>query len=422
MCCCLLFLAADGFGQTLQWETVDDLSGGTDLARAITLSQKSVIVIGNSAGPEDVNDFVIHALRRRDGAAQWTDRVPSDTGISTGLQITSARGRVFAAGYAVDESGQGSDIVIRAYNAATGTLLWNNVWDVGRDDFPHAIAAGPAAVVAVGIGGGSTTRRLSFVVRVYDPSSGAVLWEDRVEKPGTDASASTVAVTNNRVFVAGNTVDGGQSDGLLRVYNAASGALEWELTQRSLFPSALKVVGRRLFMAGSFFDHSYLGAFDTRSGAVLWEDSGTEARGYVRDIAIEGDRIVAVGGGSSGLRVHSYDVVSGLLDWADRTSVLPGFQEFGTSVATNGRAVYVAGASAQDFGYAEIMVRAYDAKTGMLLWDDRSHRSGRPTTAVDVALGKKRLFVAGYAAGQGLDFVVRAYDIRQDGERDVQED
>jgi hypothetical protein len=132
-------------------------------------------------------------------------------------------------------------------------------------------------------------------------------------------------------------------------------------------------------MAGSYFDRSYLGAFGTRNGAVLWEDSGTEAGGSVRDIAIEGDRLVAVGGASSGLRVQSYNVVSGLLEWAARTSVLRGFLEFGTSVATNGRAVYVAGASVQDFEYAEIMVRAYDAATGMLLWDDRPiGPAGRP--------------------------------------------
>src|SRR4051812_6600873 len=104
---------SDVFGQTLLWETVEDLSGGTDMARAITLSKKSVVVIGNSANSaEDVNDFVVHALQRKDGATQWTDRVADRSGISTQLAIASAQGRIFAAGYAAkpDLPGQGSDI------------------------------------------------------------------------------------------------------------------------------------------------------------------------------------------------------------------------------------------------------------------------------------------------------------------------
>jgi outer membrane protein assembly factor BamB len=256
-------------------------------------------------------------------------------------------------------------------------------------------------------------------VRAYDPSSGAVLWEDRLERPDTDVSASSVAVTANRIFVSGSTSAGSQSVGILRVYNAATGALEWEQTRGAALFAEVKVVGRRLFLAGSYFDRSYLGVFDTQTGATLWEDSGTEPGGIVRSIAIEGDHVVAVGGAligaSSGLRVQSYNLASGQLDWVDHTSLPPGFFEFGGSVATNGRVVYVAGAYGQDIEFQEIMVRAYDATTGRLLWDDRSHRSGRPTGASGIALGPNRLFVAGFAWSPTLDFVVRAYDIRHDG-------
>jgi hypothetical protein len=423
ICCCVLFIASDVFGQTLLWETVEDLSGGTDMARAITLSKKSVVVIGNSANSaEDVNDFVVQALQRKDGATRWTDRVPDRSGVSTQLPIASAQGRTFAAGYAAKPGlpGQGSDIVIRAYDSTAGTLLWNSVWDIGRDDFPHAIAAGPAAVVVVGVGGNSQTRPLSFIVRAYSPTSGAVLWEDRVERPGNDARASKVVITKNRVFVAGTIAAAGRSDGVLRVYNAASGAIDWEWTRPAMNPAALQVAGGRLFMAGSSSDHSYLGVFDTKSGGLLWENEGTARGGYFSDIAINGNRIVAIDAVGSGLRVHSYDVMSGMLQWEQQQVVPPGVFERGATVATNGTAVYVAGASVLDFEYSEMMVRAYDAATGEFLWDDRSHRSGRPTTAVGIALGKKRLFVAGYAQGVGTDFVIRAYDIRNDGAEELQ--
>ena len=72
-----------------------------------------------------------------------------------------------------------------------------------------------------------------------------------------------------------------------------------------------------------------------------------------------------------------------------------------------------AGLAGQDFGNSEFLVRAYDAHDGTLLWDDRSHPSSQ-TVAVDLQLGKFRLFVAGYAfdSATGLDFLIRGYDIR----------
>jgi hypothetical protein len=112
--------------------------------------------------------------------------------------------------------------------------------------------------------------------------------------------------------------------------------------------------------------------------------------------------------------VRAYDVRNGTMEWQDQTLVAPGFGDLATAVALNDRAVYVVGSSGQDFGYSEMVVRSYSAEDGTLLWDDRSHRSitGFPTTAVDVALGRNRLFVAGYSLD---DFVIRAYGIWNDG-------
>src|SRR5205085_11385473 len=99
-----------------------------------------------------------------------------------------------------------ADIVVNAYDAADGTLLWTDTWDAGRDDTPQAIAAGPSAVIVVGYGGNSPGHLLAFLVRAYDPETGAILWEDRVERSGLDVAARTVTMANNRVIVAGTTV------------------------------------------------------------------------------------------------------------------------------------------------------------------------------------------------------------------------
>jgi len=413
---CLWFCSADAFGQNLLWEVVEDLSGGTDLARAITLSKKSVVVIGNASNSADqANDFVIQSLRRANGAVRWTDRVPEVPGVLTALQITSAQGRVFASGYAPGAVPGSTDIVIRGYDALTGTLLWNRIWDTGRDDQPQAIVAGTAAVVVVGYGGNSPARNaVNFIVRAYDPVSGRVLWDDRLERPDLESAAWTVAITKNRVFVAGTTMMSTTSNLLVRAYNASSGALVWEMTRPSTSPVTIKAVGGRVFLAGSSSDHNYVGAFDAKSGVMLWEDAALD-RGIFLDLAVDSNRVAVAGASNSALLVRAYDVGSGVMEWEAQTAVAPGFREFGATIVMNERAVYVGGTSGRDFVYSEMLVRSYDSATGTLLWDDRSHRSGSSATAVDMALGKNRLFVAGQASGVGIDFVMRAYDVRTDG-------
>jgi len=419
-CCflCLLSFSATVFGQPLLWEVIEDFSGGVDVTRALTLSKKSAVFIGNASNPADeVNDFVIQSLRRTNGSVRWTDRVRSFPGLLAPLQIASSQGRVFAAGYVPGPTASSTDIVVRAYEALTGTLLWNTVWDAGRDDQPQAIVAGPSAVVVVGYGGNTPGRAVNFIVRAYDPTSGAILWEDRVERSDLGTAAWTVAITRNRVFVAGTTslLSAGQ-DLLVRAYHASSGELVWETTRPFTSPTAIKASAGRVFLAGSSSSRSYVGAFDAKSGALLWEDDVTEP-GIVRDIAVHGNRVVAAGSSGAALLVRAYDIATGFIEWQDQTFGPPDSSDFATAVTLNDRAVYVVGGGVQGFNQTEMFVRGYDAVTGTLLWDDRSHRSTRPTTAVDVALGKNRLFVAGYALGVGTssDFVIRAYDVRHDG-------
>jgi hypothetical protein len=146
----------------------------------------------------------------------------------------------------------------------------------------------------------------------------------------------------------------------------------------------------------------------------LWEDT-TPAPGVVFDIAVKGLRIAAAVVSGSGFIVRAYNVNSGSMEWQDRPTIAPGFRQTILAVELNDDALYAAGRSGPDFGNSEFMVRAYDARSGALLWDDRSHPSTN-TAAVDLALGKFRLFVAGYTTDSSTDsdFLIRAYDIRFD--------
>jgi outer membrane protein assembly factor BamB len=413
---CLLFfllLSAGAFAQAhLLWEVQEDFKGGIDLARAVTLSKKTTVVVGTADAPGGELDFVIQALRRATGTVQWTDQVSSCCG-STSVHIASLRDKIFAAGYTAGAQVSSTDMVVRAYHAPSGTLLWENIWDAGQDDLPNAIEASETAVVVVGSGGNGP--QLDFLVRAFDPVSGAVLWEDQVDRPDFDSVAWAVATDWNRVFVAGttsSTSDPSQRDLLLRSYIARSGELSWEVTRPSTFPSKLKVLSGRVFLAGSSSTPTYVGAYAAKSGVLLWEDNAL-VPGFFSDMAVKGRRLVVAGSSGRGLLVRAYDVRNGTMEWEDQPPVLPGFGEFAAAVDLNSEAVYIAGSSGKNFEYSEAMVRAYDAGGGSLLWDARSHRS-LMSAAVDVALGRNRLFVAGYTTtGTSTNFLIQAYDVRQ---------
>ena len=410
----VLCLSTAARAQQLIWETVVDPSGGYDLIRAITLTRHAVVVVGNASNSaEGIDDFVVQSLRRANGAVRWTDHVPEAPSILTGVQVASAQGRLFASGYSSGAPAE-TDIVVRGYEAATGRLLWNSVWDTGRDDTPQAIAANAAVVVVVGYGADATPgHAVNFIVRAYDASNGTVLWEDHVDRPDLESEAWTVAITGNRVYVAGNTVLGDRRDLLVRAYNASSGTLAWEMTRASTSPTSVKAAGGRVFVAGVSSTHSYIGAFDAKRGGLLWEDEGTDSSGNFRDLAVQGQRIAAVGFSQSTVLLRAYDVESGILEWDARQAAPDHVKGSGMTVALNDRAVYIGG-QVGSFFVSNLFVRGFDAEHGTLLWEDFSTNTTGSANAVDMVLGKNRLFVAAQVVNATQDFSIRAYDIRLD--------
>jgi outer membrane protein assembly factor BamB len=176
VCClyCLLFLSVTASAQgPLLWESHDEVNGGG--ARRVTLTNHMAAVVGSVGTPGGGLDFVIQALRRSTGVVQWRDRVESCCGDVASF-VTSVDNTIFAAGY-VPGLGLGStDIVVRAYDAPTGTLLWENIWDAGQDDLPQGIAASRTAVVVVGNGGNIPGHSLDYLVRAFFPVKGGLIW------------------------------------------------------------------------------------------------------------------------------------------------------------------------------------------------------------------------------------------------------
>ena len=421
LACCVVCLPLNAFAQgPLLWELQEDIDGGVDLARAITLSGRAAVVVGNGGVPlegTDESDLVIQALSRTTGAVRWSDQTFLSIGSVEKLFTTSRKNRAYVVGTLREPNDLRNALLVRGYSVPTGELLWQNVWHAspGVDrDHPTGIFAGPTAVIVVGYSENATGDGLAAVVRAYDPVSGAVLWEDRAGSTGVDVIGLTITANRNRVFIAGTTSPSSNPslrDLFVRAYDAGSGQLLWEISRQSVTPTKIALASGRLLVAGSAGLSTYLAVFST-TGPLLWEDMAPTT-GFVADVAVSGSRIaVAINAGPQ-FAIRAYDLSSGILQWEDRSALRSGFHDQVLAVELNNDAVFAAGNSGEDFGNSEFLVRAYDARSGTLLWDDRSHSSPR-TTAFDLALGKSRLFVAGYTTTSATDsdFLIRAYAAR----------
>jgi putative pyrroloquinoline-quinone binding quinoprotein len=415
LCLCSLPLDADAQGPLL-WEVQEDIHGGTDIARAITLSGNVAVVVGNGGEPlegTDESDFVIQALSRATGTLRWSDRTFLSIGVVQQIFVTSRDHRAYAVGTLYESDGR-SAFLVRAYDVPSGTLLWENVWHAspGIDtDHPQGIIATPTQVVVVGYGANATNNGLALLVRAYDPSTGTVLWEDRRSQSGADVVGWAVAANAGRVFVVGTTSGTGGPGLLVRAYDASSGHVAWETIRQNVTPTEMLVAAGRLLVAGSAANNTYLVALSAKTGSLLWEDP-TPIVGAFVDIAVDGPRLVGAVVSGVGFAVRTYNVVTGDLEWQDRPTVPLGFHATVLAVGVNSNGVYAAGSSGRIFSDSEFMVRAYDARNGTLLWDDRSHLSP-DSRATDLVLDNSRLFVAGYTveASTESDFLLRAYDV-----------
>lgn len=414
---CLMLVPIQLYAQgPLLWEVQQDIDGGLDFTRAITFSGKSAVVVGNAGVPVEgsfESDFFIEALSRT-GAVRWSDQTFLSNCCVSPLFLTTKQKRAYAVGSLSDGDPLGA-FLVRAYDVPSGRLLWQNAWrgEQGLVNWnPTGIAASPTHVVAIGYADNATRDGLAAVVRAFDSLTGAILWEDRVGATGVDIIPWAIAVNQNRVFVAGSSAAvgiGADRDLFVRAYDAVSGDVAWETGRQGVSVTTIRLDSGRLLIGGSAGSNTYLAAISTKNGAFFWQDA-TPMPGFVIDIAANGPRIAAaIVGRESAVRV--YDLTTGNVKWEDRPTIPPGFRESFLTVGLNQNAVYVAGSVGQDFGIGEFLVRAYDASTGLLLWDDRSHPSTATTTAVDLAVNNNRLFVAGTT---NSDLLIRAYDARMD--------
>ena len=339
---------------------------------------------------------------------------------------------------------RGYDWLVRAYDPATGALLWEDLTDyAGGDDFSR----GPAIATdkdLLFLGGFATNLQgdSDVVVRAYDASSGAIVWQDQVDYGGPlgDAVTSLSAKAGRFLFVAGLAATA-VTDGLfVRAYDARTGELLWQRSTTDTAPElflfgggAITVHANRVFVGASLGAGlpaiGFVQSFDVRTGALLWEDQIHKGGNFdiVQELDAHGGRLFVVGfGGTSCLDgasppsncdvfVRSYAAATGTLLW-EREFDYSGVDDVAFGIKAGPANVYFttsAGPLEFPVGGDPMgiwRVQALKASTGTLSWEHVGDTAFE--RALDLVLHRGQLFAVGRSTTTEFccHFVVRASD------------
>ena len=373
--------------------------------------------------------FVVGVVQAVGGELIWTDELHIAGGSSSVMVVAVDGGRVFAAGFASPNNG---DLLVRAYDGKTGALLWQDQYDrANQPDNALAIAAAMGKVFVAGLAA-DASGEADFLVRAYDGKTGALLWQDQYDAAGGWDVAASIVVHGGRVFAAGQAMmPGGNSDFLVRAYDAKSGQLLWhdrvdKAGGSNAFDiaNAITVEGSRVFAVGYVTNAAgnydfYVRGYDAKSGAVLWEnqrDKGGSGGDRGLTITAANGRIFAAGDtsdslGNTDILVRTFNAESGLLIWETYYDHA-GFFDWAISIVEYGGRVFVAG-QVREFAFVpDFFVQAYDAATGEILWQDQHDIAGSTDDARAITAAGGFVFAAGggWNAAGNTDFLVRAYD------------
>lgn len=155
-------------------------------------------------------------------------------------------------------------------------------------------------------------------------------------------------------------------------------------------------------------------------GTLLWfEVSGAPAlEDAWNDVATAGKVVVAVGGSSPGAddldySVAGFDAKTGLRRWSEMYDE-SGSEDVARAVATRGKTAVTVGWLTSGDTDLDAHIRAYDTRSGRVLFTDTYDHEGFEDRALAVAILGKLAFAAIRSTVEGGDFrvVVRAYDLK----------
>jgi hypothetical protein len=357
----------------------------------------------------------------------WEDVFNLAAGGNIATCITFRRNRIFVGGLGNQSNDQAAGVV-RTYNAKTGQLRWDDVFDPGGGNTRVFDIATRKNRVFAAAAGDDLTDTSVWIVRSYNARNGDLIWEDRFENDGKNTEARAISTAGNRVFVGGRAENSsGRSEWLMRTYDTSTGDLIWQdrfgINGKDQAALSITVLGARIFVSGGSPDPLTTGdwlvrAYDARTGEVFWEDRLGTAEGNFSALSITArrDKVFAAGIGKTLAEndwiVRAYDASSGDLVWEDRfnTSMGTGAGPGATGITANRFGVFATG-GINSLTEKAMIVKSYDSATGDLQWEDRVQfdPAGGPG-GTSISVKGNRVYATGTGSIDSIDeWILQSY-------------
>jgi putative pyrroloquinoline-quinone binding quinoprotein len=374
----------------------DGPSSWTDGARAVVLSPDAatIYVTGSSEGTNPPNrDYLTLAYDAASGSQLWEARYDGPGGDfdEPDAMALSSDGSVLVVTGETTSRQTWRDYATVAYDAGTGDQLWGVRYRGGAnkdDDIPRAVVMSPngSTVFVTGYSGGHNGNDVATIA--YDAATGDRVWIRRLDGPdhlNDSSNAMAISSDGSALYIAGSVgVDGASDDYLMLALNPATGERLWVRTYDGPKSESDIVWGVGLSPDGS-------------SLFVTGQSRGLS---------------------SADIATLAVDAADGSRKWLaryDGTGRADGAN--GLAVAPDGSKVYVVGDSVGqgEGGLNDYITVAYDAVSGARLWRQRYDGPGDSNdVASDIGLTPdgSQVWVTGstYPPGGKSDYYTLSYD------------
>ena len=368
------------------------------------------------------------ALALVPGDVEWHDEVHLTDGTWTADLIEASATRVVAVGSQVTSAGD-QDIRVRAYSK-TGTVLWDTTFDRnGGYEFATDLIVTPKDVFIVGGAEASSAGNVDALVVRLDAKTGTVVYASWYERAGGEDAFLGADISGWRLVASGQSQSGpavtDDFDLLIASFDTRDGSLLWASTDDAHGGfdryNGVVLAGNVAVSAGyetgtdNYYDLLVTG-HNVKTGTLLWaslyDGDGGATRGNA--IAASGSTVFVVGDEaadpSTDMMIRAYEATSGALLWSDSHDVA-GYYDSAYDVDVDGTVVVTTGEGRPTSGSPDMLTRAYNTTTGTLLWSDQYDLAGSVDQAWAVHISGTQAIIAGQGYDGDYEWIVRSYDL-----------
>ena len=243
----------------------------------------------------------------------------------------------------------------------TGQMLWEEQIDKGDsiDDIAWTVCIDGDRVFVAGTSNAVGATR-NMILRAYHATTGALLWE--VQRAGVSPTAITAR--SDRVFVAGSN---NVSNAYMAAFNVRKGNLIWEDASTPGSFRGVQIQDQEVVGAGSSLRGSLVRVYHAPNGNVVWQHITAPQAGFqqaLSAVALSNDVVYVTGISGQDFvytefLMRAYDLSKGKILLEDRSHRKGGVGSAGLDIAVSATRVFAVG-WASDSGSADFLIRAYD--------------------------------------------------------------